>query len=192
MDTLSCIDCGCLYVSPTDLQKHVKRGCPEADDDDKEIKRQKYESDNESEAESEESYIDDEEQGFAKLLQKAYDRYYDLYHDKKEELLKNMNNKQAEQAAYSLLRSKYRKSVIKQYKLYLEMRHLMQSSPVSCEIINDIKRNVHAGYKFKESVDRSIKENKNLFDEMLDHFNADKSESDTDYESESEGESESD
>ena len=32
MDKLSCIDCGTLFASPVDIQKHAKRGCLEADD----------------------------------------------------------------------------------------------------------------------------------------------------------------
>ena len=35
-DLNGCMDCGAVYVTSNDLQKHVKRGCPEDENSDNE------------------------------------------------------------------------------------------------------------------------------------------------------------
>ena len=106
--TLYCMDCGILFASAKDLQ-HAKRGCPDvhARDMDHLTKRCKYENnsdtnydseeerraksrrwialecDGSNQSSSDESDIDEDEKDFEELIQKAYDKYSDLYHEKK-------------------------------------------------------------------------------------------------------------
>ena len=74
MNKLSCIDCGSLYASPMDLQKHGKRGCPEAADSDEEISVKRHKDDQDidhgSDHENDESDIDEEESAFGDSVQK--------------------------------------------------------------------------------------------------------------------------
>ena len=104
IDKLSCIDCGSLYASPMDLQKHVKRGCPEAADSDEEIsvKRRKDDQDIDqgSDHENDETRVDEVETAFGDLVQRAYDNYDDMYQEKKEEFMEEMDEVRAEKNTY--------------------------------------------------------------------------------------------
>ena len=122
MDKLSCIDCGSLYASPMDLQKHVKRGCPEAYESDEERpkKRSKYDSGEESELESgventsnkgSDEEWDKDELGFQQLVHKAFDQYDDIYVDKVAKLMEeeNITEEAARRDVNDILRSKIQK-----------------------------------------------------------------------------------
>ena len=102
MDKLSCIDCGTLFASPVDIQKHAKRGCPEAYESDEERPKKgaKYDSGEESELESGEENTsnegsdeewDEDELGFQQLVHKAFDQYDDIYGDKVAKLMEEEN-----------------------------------------------------------------------------------------------------
>ena len=77
---------------------------------------------------------------FGELIRKAYDNYHDLYQDKMEELMKDMDTDRAEKEAYNILRHKYKTNVMKQYKFFLEVMHLMKTSP--------IHRNIKADHQY--------------------------------------------
>ena len=102
MDKLSCIDCGTLFASPVDIQKHAKRGCPEAYESDEERPKKiaKYDSGEESELESGEENTsnegsdeewDEDEPSFQQLVHKAFDQYDDIYGDKVVKLMEEEN-----------------------------------------------------------------------------------------------------
>ena len=152
MDKLSWIDCGSLYASPMDLQKHVKRGFPEASCSDEEIsvKRRKDDQDIDqgSENESDESDVDEEETALADIVLRAYDRYDDMYQEKIEEFMEEMDEVRAEKKAYYLLRSKYKKYLIKEYRFFLLTMYLMKRSPVHRQIKDVINKYVAVGYNY--------------------------------------------
>ena len=123
------MDCGQLYVTIMDLQKHLKRGCPEADDSDIEEeacirKRPRYEddksdADNESDHEDEvEESMDDDEEGLKILVEKAYIKYDGVFGVKVEQLMDSddVSEENARSEASSMLRSKYKKALIKEYQ----------------------------------------------------------------------------
>ena len=59
--------------------------------------------------------MDAYEKGFEQLVQKAYDKPNDLYQEEKEELMQTMDEAHAEIGAFDMLRSKYKKNLIKEY-----------------------------------------------------------------------------
>ena len=161
-DKLSCIDCGSLYASPMDLQKHVKRGCPEAADSDEEIsvKRRKDDQDIDqgSDHENDETRVDEVETAFGDLVQRAYDSYDDMYQEKKEEFMEEMDEVRAEKKAYDLLRTKYKKYLIKEYRFFLLTMFLMKRSPVHRQIKDAINKYVEDGYNYDHATDRAFKD----------------------------------
>ena len=147
MDKLSCLDCGTLFDSPVDIQKHAKRGCPEAYESDEERpkKRAKYDSGEESELESGEENTsnegsdeewDEDELGFQQLVHKAFDQYDDIYGDKVYKLMEeeNITEEAARRDVNDILRSRYRKSLEREYKTFINMAHLMRTSSAHNEI----------------------------------------------------------
>ena len=197
--TLYCIDCGILFASAKDLQQHAKRGCPEvhARDMDHLMKRCKYENNSDTNYDSEEerraksrrwitlecdgsnqissdeSDIDEDEKGFEELIQKAYDKYNDLYQEKKKELMATMDEAHAEKEAYDMLRLKYKKNIIKDYKFFLYLTDILKNSPTHQAITDDINEHDLDEYVYDDVVDKVIKDNSYLFDELLEQFNED-------------------
>ena len=149
MDRLSCIDCGTLFASPVDIQKHAKRGCLEADDSDEErpVKRQKWvtlESDQSDYSDSvndddegSDNDWDEDEPGFQQLVHTAFDQYNDIYGDKVDKLMEEENI--TEEATRrdvidDIIRSRYRKSLVGEYKTFINMARLMRNSSAHNEI----------------------------------------------------------
>ena len=192
IDKLSCIDCGLLYASLMDLQKHVKRGCPEADDSDEErpVKRQKREtlesdqsdySDSVNDEESDTEW-DEDEPGFQQLVYKAFDQYNDIYGDKVNKLMEeeNIAKEAARRDVNDILRSRYRKSLVREYKTFINMVHLMRNSSAHNEIREAINEYFNDGYDYDNAVKLALKDKKYVFDLLLNQFDSDSSsESDT-------------
>jgi hypothetical protein len=156
----------------------------------KRIKCAEEQTSDESETDSDESdndsYVDEEEHGFEKMVQKTYDKYKDLYQEKLDEFMAIMNQKEAEKKLYDILMPKYKKSLIKDYKSFLEIMYLIKDSPIHHEIkdaINEYAQEAGDDYDYNEIVNRAFKNKKHLFDTILDMFNADSDDSETETES---------
>ena len=192
MDKLSCIDCGTLFASPVDIQKHAKRGCLEADDSDEErpVKRQKLvtlESDQSDYSDSvndegSDNDWDEDEPGFQQLMHKAFDQYNDIYGDKVDKLMEedNITEEAARRDVNDILRSRYRKSLVGEYKTFINMARLMRNSPAHNKIREAINEYFNEGYDYDDAVKLALKDKKYLFDLLLNQFDSDSSsESDT-------------
>ena len=185
----SCMDCGQLFAAPIDLQKHVKRGCPEADSSDVEEgiytrKRSRYESDSEYDEDMEytDNELDDDEEGFELLVQKVWDNYDHIYQKKMDELMESddLSEEKARREASSMLHSKYKRALVKEYKSFLNLMFLMKSSPIHIQITNDINKYVDEGSKFDSALDMAIKRNNYVFDGVLNKFDDDDDDDDDD------------
>ena len=127
-----------------------------------------------SDDKSDESCVDKEETAFGDLLvQRAYDRYDDMYQAKIEECMEEMEEVHAEKKVYDLLWTKYKKYLIKEYRFFLLTMYLMQKSPVQRQIKGIINRYVEDGYNYDHATDRALKDNKYLFNAILDKFHTD-------------------
>ena len=184
MDKLSCIDCGSLYASPMDLQKHVKRGCPEAYESDEERPRKisKYDSELESGEENTNNEGSDEEWdadelGFQQLVHKAFHQYDDIYVDKVDKLMEeeDITEEAARRDVNDILRSRYRKSLMREYKTFINMAHLMRSSSAHNEIKGAINAYFKDGYDFDDAVKLALKDKNYVFDLLLNQFDSDSS-----------------
>ena len=171
-----------------DLQKHVKRGCPEAHESDEERprKRSKYDSGEESELESGEENTsnegsdeewDKDELGFQQLVHKAFDQYDDIYVDKVAKLMEeeNITEEAARRDVNDILRSRYRKSLVREYETFINMAHLMRSSSAHNEIKEAINAYFKDGYDFDDAVKLALKDKNYVFDLLLNQFDSDSS-----------------
>ena len=99
----SCLDCGLLFVSTMDLQKHIKRGCPE--DDDK-LTNKKGGCNNE-----------DDTSVWYNLKGAVYKEYNDTFTDKVDTYMEEgASEKNARQKASTHLFSKYVKRLMNMYQ----------------------------------------------------------------------------
>ena len=152
----SCMDCGLLFVSPMDLQKHMKRGCPE--DEEPPTKRFKHD-DNE----------DEDESGWEDLIIKAYDEHDDVYQDKVNQYEnEGFSNREAERKASEDLHSKYRKSLMNIYKEYMLHMHGLENSETHNIIMKDIDYLMDEKfYDFDEALKLALRKHRHMFDELV-------------------------
>jgi hypothetical protein len=153
----SCMDCGAMYVSPLDLQRHVKRGCPEADEEDivPPIKKQKLKE--EYDRPAFEHWIQEANSQYADKYSKMIDQFRD----------EGMAKQEAKQEARDLLLPRYKKALMKKYKDFLSILHYMDNSPIH----NKVKRAAQVCWDERKHLKRSIalavEDHKHLLNELL-------------------------
>ena len=81
-----------------------------------------------------------------------------------------------------MLRPKYRKSLIDQYKDYLKTSYSIRNSSIDKEIRGLIRKYLDDGQDFDEAVDTAIREKRHLFSAFLDQFDSDSEYNDSEYE----------
>ena len=119
-----CTDCGIIYASSMDLQKHVKRGCPE--NSQPPVKRLCVENTDEP-----------DESGWHNMVQQVYEKYYDQYVEKVDSYENDgYSNLESREKATEDLFWKYRKGIMKQYADILTTLHNLKKSKL-CKISKD-------------------------------------------------------
>ena len=180
MNPLSCIDCGGLFATPFDLQRHVKRVCP-MDQDTSDV-------DIENEETSDE---EDDNSGFNDLVNKVLDKNQDQFQKKIQKLMdsEHISEKEARTEAKELMLPRDKSLFLKEYKKVLENELKLRQSPLHREIKKDIDELINEeSLKTSLAISRVLNKRKRKFDELL---KADDSDSEQDDESEDD-ESESD
>ena len=129
-----------MYASPVDLQRHLNRGCPEADTDSESSPPKRPRIEEES-----------DEPAFEDLINEAYyDKFDDLYNEKVEKFIDDgMSDERAKQEASDMLRPKYRKALMKKYKEFLETLYYMKHSPLHYKVLGAIWDYEDAGKTLK-------------------------------------------
>ena len=77
--------------------------------------------------------MDEDEKGVEQLVQKAYDKFDDLYQEKKEDLMKTMDEAHAEKEAYDVLYKKYKNNLIKEYNFLVSDKYDEKQSYISSD-----------------------------------------------------------
>lgn len=155
MQNSACIDCGILFQSPFDVQRHMKNGCPMQEDDDS----------------NESTEIDDgEDSGFDALIDDIYDKLDNDYKNKVDDILaeQNITEKEAKREADELFLPREGKKLMKEYEKLLETMYIIKESTLHRKITREIQPLMNAkGYSFVKAATISIRQNKHLFDELL-------------------------
>lgn len=186
-DMNNCSDCGCMFDSNYDVQKHVKRGCPEADDsDDDEIhfaKRNKMDVDagRFSNDESDENPRDEEPASYKALVQDTFDDLNDVYSDKVDSLMKreNVSETEARGRIDQEMLPQHRRLLRKKYAWLLTRICAIENTQLHKEIKRLVDRFVKRGTDLKEAVRRALKQKERLFDTLIiDDYDSEKNTSD--------------
>ena len=146
-----------MYGSVYDLQRHIKRHCPDRDDDDDEApsKRMKREDAPSNEA-------------FDALINQAYDQYDDRFQKIIQDLLEEgVSEKKARKIATKKLIYKYAPALREKYSSLLKIAENLKDSPLHMKVMNTIEKFVDNGIAFNQAVNLSLRKNSYLFDDLL-------------------------
>ena len=87
----------------------------------------------------------------------------------------NITEEAARRDVNDILRSRYRKSLVREYKTFINMAHLMRSSSAHNEIKGAINEYFNDGYDFNDAVKLALKDKNYVFDLLLNQFDSDSS-----------------
>ena len=154
-----CMDCGSIFASSVDVQKHVKRGCPE--NGDSPVKRQCINDPNED---------GPDEFGWHNIVQRVYDQYNDQYSEKVESYQKNgYSGLRSREKATEDLYLKYRKGIVSTYADMLTTMHNMQRSMIHREVMEGIQSLMDEKcFRFAKALKVVLQQKSSLFDELID------------------------
>ena len=164
----ACIDCGILFQSPFDVQRHMKNGCSMQEDDDSN--------------DSTETDVGDDS-GFDALIDDIYDKLDSDYKNKVDDIMaeQNVTENEAKREADELFLPRERKELMKDYKKLLETMYNIKESPLHRKITRQIQSLMNAkGYSFVKAASISIRKNKHLFEELLEQDDITESEEESD------------
>ena len=186
----SCIDCGTLFSTEFDVQRHIKRGCP-MQDDEPSAKRMKFNEDNEDDNQSvtsndtevESIWDDMDDSAFNPLINDVYEQLNDDYQIKINEIMENqgVNEEDAKEEANELFLPRERRLLIKDYKQLLLRLYALKQSPLHRQITGEISNLMDKkSYSYEKAILVVLRKNTYVFDEHLSQDSDGKSENDSD------------
>lgn len=171
-DMSSCDDCGLLFESIHDLQRHVKRWCPEIFS----LKRKRGDEDDEDQPppkrflinpeDKEEEKENQEHEVFNYLLKRAKqhnekqrDQKYDNY------IKEGLSRKDARVKTEEKMISKDIKRFSENYGLIILFILQLQNGPIHSESMRDVKHFLSDGHNEQASVKMALNKNRHLLEE---------------------------
>lgn len=166
-------ECGVLFSTLYDLQKHVKRGCPMDEDNDSITEsgfQEKYEND-----------TDFDDTGFDRLINKAYEETDKQFLQKVQSIMdkKDLTEKEARSEAKDLMLPKNRAVFLREYKDFVKTEMELNHSNLHKEVMLDVKKLMDIKHlKVNQAISRAVNSRKRKFDELLQPEESDSDESD--------------
>ena len=157
----SCNECGVLFSTLYDLQKHVRKGCPMNEDG----SNQDSDSENNSD-----SAIDFDDSGFNRLVNKVFDELNERFQKKVQSIMdsEELTEKEARNEATERMRSKYRAVLLRHYKDFVQTEINLKQSRLHKEVLTDVKALMDKNkLKLSKAVSRAVNSRKRKFDELL-------------------------
>ena len=178
----SCSDCGTMFATSYDLQRHTKNGCPM--DEDKEEDHDQDESDMDND-----DYGEDDDNGYNFLVNEVWDEHNAQYQNKVDRLMEedeNLSKEEAKQEASGLMLSKDKSLFMKKYKTLLVHMFDLNQSKLHRDIRKEISELVeNKSLDLETASTRVIKQHKADFDALFEEYeNNDDEEDDESSESE--------
>ena len=166
----SCVDCGLLFSTPFDVQRHVKRGCPFEEEEHNTKKMKHDESIDTEEYDEEDSIDDDDDTAFDPLIDDVYKKLEEDYQKKVDTLMteQNLSEKQAKDAANEHFLPRERKLLMKEYKTLITRMYALKKSPLHIQITEVIQNLMEQnGYSFDKATSIVLKRNEHLFEDLI-------------------------
>ena len=159
---VDCLDCGALFVSPLDLQRHIKGHCPEMQNDKPPLKKMKTSESDDEDVE----LLDDSSFDF--LIQDVFEAYDDQYQTEVDELMmEGMSRRQATGEVTERFQPLYLKALMKKYEEFLMHMCSMKRSPLHRKIMETADDFEEEGYGREKALHKAIRANKLLFEDLL-------------------------
>ena len=169
----SCSECGIIFSTLYDLQKHVRKGCPMDED---------LDSDRGSDLEDKsDSDMEFDDSGFNRLINKVYDETDEQYQQKVQSIInsEDLTQKEARNEAKHRMLPKTRTVFLRDYKDFVQTEMELQHSELHREVIHDVKSLMDKnGLELSKAISRVVNGQKRKFDELLEPEESD-DESDT-------------
>lgn len=196
----SCDDCGLVFDSPHDLQRHIKRWCPENEnrkrqlslDDHEEPPKKKhhifqsdeYEMDNEDDSPTEST----EEDYFKRMKRRAKVTNEDTWSEKVKKYRKEgLSKREAEKKANKKMEETDFISFLNLYgKTILDMLDL-KGGQIHEKVMNNVEKFLKKGYENLPAVRMALRKYKHLLEEMM-YLSDDEETNDNEKDSEDEDE----
>jgi len=174
----SCIDCGLLFSTPFDVQRHIKRGCPfsEEETDHKQMKFDNTFSEESNESMDEDNEGDMDDSAFNPLIDEVYKKLDGDYQNKLDSIMndQNVSEKEAKTEANEQFLPRERKLLMNEYRKLLTRTYALKQSPLHRTITYEIQQLMDDhGYSFEKSLSIVLRRNKHRFEELLDQDDSD-------------------
>ena len=148
----SCIDCGTLFSTPFDVQRHIKSGCP-MDENAPEPKRKRYDedidddNDNQSidakydEDEDMEEDEDNDDSAFDPLIDDVYEQLNKDHQKRVDKIMEGqgINKTRAKEEVNAFFLPRERRLLIKEYRQPLSRMYALKQSSLHRQITSKIQ-----------------------------------------------------
>ena len=170
----SCGDCGTMFATSYDLQRHTKNDCPMDEN---------QEDQDESDMEYDESE-EDNDTGFNFLVNEVWEEHSGQYQNKVNRLMEedeNVSKEEARQEASDLMLSKDKTLLMKKYKNFLVHMYDLNASKLHRDIRKEISDLVtNNSLDIETAAARVIKQHKADFDSLFEDYEHSEDEDDDD------------
>ena len=156
----ACLDCGVVYASKRDLDRHTRSGCPEEEDDSPPHKKLHVED----------TDTDDDDSAFDALIIESYNFSNRLYSDKVNDLMEKqgMTQSEGEKLVSIELRPKHLKRLQDLYINILLTWGKLKHSPTHKQIDIKVEKNMAKGYTYARALKKAVRGERGLFNSLLD------------------------
>ena len=175
-DMPSCDDCGLMFDSLHDVQRHVKKWCPE-----NESSKRKRE-DNEVPVEKSTDSInskEDESHAFDIIARQAIKETKDEWNTKRRKYMDNgLEEKEAKLKANEKLRFKDIDTFVKKYLEIVGNIIILNNGPIHSRVMKRVRFYLDQNYGFEKAVKMAIMKYKNEFEQFIDDCEYDRTDTD--------------
>jgi hypothetical protein len=170
-DMPSCDDCGLVFESMHDLQRHIKRWCPENNkrkDNDVEMEEDRsnwipFEPEKSEDEENREDEV------FIALMDKAKENNETEWDQKYEKYVKaGLSRDEAREKTKEKMKLKDMQTFITEYADLIQYILHLENRSIHAAIMDDVGEFQSRGYNERKSIRIALNKNRHLFDEMWD------------------------
>jgi hypothetical protein len=162
----TCVECGTMFASLYDLQRHIKNGCPMEEDTDENDTMSDDENDTNSDANKE-----DDDEGFTSLVNEVWKENQAQFNNKLDQLMKenaDLSDKEAREEVSEMMLHKDRTLLQTKYKRILVLWTKLNKSKLHREIKKTVTSLVkEQNMDLDKAISYAFKKYRYEFEELL-------------------------